>query len=203
MLPGSSPAHLKKRPTRSQSEQLIPRRRRANSTSAPLPESPREAMPSSPPLPRYPQTQQPGPSTPLPPLPPPKNSGGLGDPLNRSTSGGKRKLFRLRRPATANADSRPASREPEPQVLNHHKHSAMSLSAFVNVNPPFSPSAPPRPPRNPARINLALRPTSSSGLSSKSPRLHVVADEPRRTQKLSGDTAADWEFPLPVSTSSS
>ncbi|PIL22811.1 hypothetical protein GSI_15506 [Ganoderma sinense ZZ0214-1] len=197
MLVSHSSAHLRKRPTRPQSEQLVPRRRRADSTNASLAESPREAMPSSPPLPRLPQAQQPGPSTPLPPLPHPKSLGGPGDPLNRSTSGGKRKLFRFRRPATANADSRPAAREPEPQVVNHHKHSALSLSAFVNVNPPFSPVVPPRPPRNPARINLALRPTSSGGLSSKSPRLHVVADEPRQRQKVSGETAADWEFPLP------
>ncbi|KAI1794892.1 hypothetical protein LXA43DRAFT_882893 [Ganoderma leucocontextum] len=186
MLACPAPTHLRIQPTRSQS---IPPRRRTNNTSAPLAG---DTMPSSPPSPQFPQTQQPGPSTPLPPLPPPKNFGGPGDLLNRSTSG-KRKLFRLKRPATANADFRPI-RDPEPQALNHHKHSAMSLSALVN--PPLSPSAPPRPPRNPARINLVLRPSSSSGgPSSKSPRLHVVTGEHR--QKPSGDTAVDWEFPLP------
>ena len=86
---------------------------------------------------------------------------------------------------------------------NHHKHSALGMSALVNVNPPLSPSTPPRPPRNPARINLALRPSSSGGPSSRSPRLHVSPDEQRQQrQELSEDAAADWEFPLPVSTSS-
>ncbi|KAI1784677.1 hypothetical protein LXA43DRAFT_1077285 [Ganoderma leucocontextum] len=184
-----APTHLRKQPSRSQS---IPPRRRTNSTSASLAGGQRDTMPSSPPSPQFPQTQQPGLSTPLPPLPPPKNFGGPCDLLNRSTSG-KHKLFRLKRPATANADL-PPTREPEPQALNHHKHSAMSLSA--PVNPPLSPSAPPRPPRNPARIKIVLPPSSpSGGPSSKSPRFHVVTGEQR--QKLSGDTAADWEFPLP------
>ena len=178
-----------------------PTRRRANSTSATL--APKQAQATNSPLPpqspllQRPAAQQPESSNR--PLATSPNAGPSSDTLTRSGSGsGKRKLFRLRRPTSSSSETRPA-RERTFQMLGHHyglMHGAMSMSV---VDPPPSPSAPPRPPRNPARSNLAPRPLSSGGPAHKVPRLHAVADE--RELNAAGDSAADWEFPLPVSVS--
>ncbi|TBU23182.1 hypothetical protein BD311DRAFT_819838 [Dichomitus squalens] len=179
--------------------QSPPTRRRANSTSATL--APKQAQTTSPPLP--PQSpflqrfaaQQPKPSNRVPTTP--TNADGPSDTLTRSGSGsgsGKRKLFRLKRPSSSSSsEPRSATRGRSYQMLGHHYGLTLGAMSMSVLDPPAPP--PPRPPRNPARSNLAPRPSSSGGPAHKAPRLHAAVDE--RKPKAFGDSAADWEFPLP------
>ncbi|KAI0693436.1 hypothetical protein C8T65DRAFT_744710 [Cerioporus squamosus] len=165
--------------TRSQSTP----RRRANSTGSALVKEAQAAVS---------QAQSTSPSSRIHPSPlaiSPKQSGALAEPLLRSLSG-KRRLFRLKRPSSSSGDTRPA---------RERDSNAVARTVAVN-SPPGSPLAPPRPPRNPARTSLAPGPSTPSGIPSRASHLHTVAD----SRELEGteDAAADWEFPLPVSTSS-
>lgn len=181
--------------TRSQS---TPPRRRANSTGSTLV---KEAQPTA-----TSQAQQ-LPTSPIRVIPvplggSPKHSGAPEDFLLRSFSG-TRKLFRLKRPSSSNAEIR-AARDRDREgalhvqvVHNNLQQNALGITALIS--PPASPSVPPRPPRNPARVKVAARPGSSGGPPSRVSRHHTA--EVSRDLKATDDAAADWEFPLPVSTS--
>lgn len=172
--------------TRSQS---TPPRRRANSTGSALAKEAQTAVSQ---LPASPLRILPGPLGVA-----PKHSGGAPEDSPLRTFSTKRRLFRLKRPSSSHADPRAArEREGTLHVQMHNTHNALGITALIS--PPASPVAPPRPPRNPARVNLAARPSSSGGPPARISRLHIVADS--RELKATEDAAAEWEFPLPVST---
>ncbi|OBZ68915.1 Demethylmenaquinone methyltransferase [Grifola frondosa] len=113
------------------------------------------------------------------PTTPPNHNNRLSSAVPWSQSA-KRKVLRLRRPSSSGS-GHPGSRELPPLPI--HKS-----------------SAPPRPPRNPARVKLASRPSTSSGVPDASnsrsiPRPHALSDS--RVHKSVGDSVS-WEFPLPT-----
>ena len=112
---------------------------------------------------------------PLNPLPPPTLSW---------AQGGKSKILRMKRPSSSGG-------VPWSQQSQLHSSHKFSLTGI-----------PPRPPRNPARVRMGGRPSTSSGVlesttSHTVPRLSMPNDV-RRYELDSPGESTNWKHPFPV-----